>query len=133
MNIRNAPKEEVEAVIGAARICEISNIVCTNTTQGTKVTTVNADNNAVPMEIPVDTEAPNINGYHVDNLVKEYYCFHADFPQYKTKSTNGVPDIHLKKKISRSSLGLRTRPKQLAADFPSSPIKRSRPPDQLPA
>ena len=68
-NIRTAPKEEVEDVTGAARICKISNSVGTNTTQGMKAVTATADKDADPMDIPADTEARNINGFHVDTLV----------------------------------------------------------------
>ena len=81
-NVHTVPKEEVEAVTGAARIRKIANSVGTNTTQCTDIATTNADNNDDPMEIPADTEALNINGYHAENLVKESYFFHADFPQY---------------------------------------------------
>ena len=65
-NIHTAPKEEVEAVTGVARIREIANSVGTNTTQGMK--TAAADDDANPDKIPADTEALNIKGYPADTL-----------------------------------------------------------------
>ena len=104
-NIHITPKEEVEAVTGAARIHKIANSVGTNTAQGTKIAAT-ADDDADPNEIPADTEAPNVNGYCEETLHKDCYCFHAEFPQYKTKSTNGVPNVHLKEQISTLVSGL---------------------------
>ena len=104
-NIQSAPKEEVEAVTGAARIREIANSVGTNTTQGAKIAATTGDDTD-PDEIPEDTEAPNVNGYRKETLLKEYYCVQGDFAQYKTKSTNGVPDVHLKAKVSTLVAGL---------------------------
>ena len=59
-NIHSAPKEEVEAVTGAARIREIANSVGTNTTQGAKIAATTGDETD-PDEIPEDTEALNVN------------------------------------------------------------------------
>ena len=87
-NIHTAPKEEVEAVTGAARIREIANSVGTNTTQGTKIAPTIIDDTD-PNEIPADTETPNVNGHCEETLLKEYYCFQGEFAQYKTKSING--------------------------------------------
>ena len=62
-NIRNAPKKEVRDVTCAALISKIANNIGTNTMQCTQVATTNATNDADPMKIPADTEAPDINGY----------------------------------------------------------------------
>ena len=70
MNIHTAPKEEVRTVTGAARIREIANSVGTNTTQGAKISVTTGDDTD-PDEIPADTEAPNVNGYREETLLKE--------------------------------------------------------------
>ena len=104
-NIQTAPKEEVEAVTSTPRIREIANSVGTNTTQGAKIA-ITTGNNTDYDEIPDDTEAPNVKGYHEETLLKEYYCVQGNFAQYKTKSTNGVPDVHLKAKVRTLVAGL---------------------------
>ena len=100
--------------------------------QGAKIA-VTADNDANLYEIPADTEAPNVNGYRENSLHKEYYCFHAEFLQYKTKSTNGVPDAHLKAQIRTLVSILAYYIKAIGGFFPSSLIKRTQPPKPLPA
>jgi hypothetical protein len=131
-NIHTAPKEVVEAVTSAARIREIANSVDTNTTQGAKIAVTANDDDDTDV-IPADTEALNVKGYRVEDLHKEYYCFQGEFPQYKTKSTNGVPNIHLKEKSAHSFLASRFTSNPPAAAFPSSLIKRTQQPKPLPA
>ena len=121
-NIHTAPKEDVEAVTGAARIREIASSIGINTTQGTNVGAP-ADVDTEPEEIPADTEALNVNGYREETLYKEYYCFQGDFAQYKTKSTNGVPDVHLKAKISTLVSGLAYYIKSTGGCFSLLPYK----------
>ena len=60
----------VAGVTGAARIREIANRVGTNTTQGAKIAVTTGDDTN-PDEITADTEAPNVNCYREENLLKE--------------------------------------------------------------
>jgi len=105
VNIHTAPKDDVEAITGAARIREIASSIGINTTKGSNFAGPAVDNTE-PEEIPADTEALNVNGYREETLHTDYYCFQGDFAQYKTTSTNGVPDVHLKGKISTLVSGL---------------------------
>jgi hypothetical protein len=105
VNIHTAPKDDVEAITGAARIREIASSIGINTTKGANFAGPAVDNTE-PEEIPADTEALNVNGYREETLHTDYYCFQGDFAQYKTTSTNGVPDLHLKGKICTLVSGL---------------------------
>ena len=91
-------------------------------TQGAKIAVTTGDDTD-PDEIPADTEAPDINGYRIDTLLKEYYCVQGKFAQYKTKSTNVVPDVHLKVKVSTLVLGLAFYIKATGGCFSILPYK----------
>ena len=132
VNIQAAPKEEVDAITCAARIRYIARSVGTNMTQGTETTTTTGKDDTNPTMIPADIEEMDAIGYPTDTLLIEYYCFYTDLPKYITKSTNEVPNIHLKENSACSSLALCITPKQPAAGFIYLPIKRSQPPNLLP-
>ena len=94
----------------------------TNTTQGAKIAVTTGDGINAD-KIPADTEALNVKGYRKETLHKEYYFFQGEFAQYKTKSTNGVPDVHLKAKISTLVSGLAYYIKSTGGCFSLLPYK----------